>query len=95
MSLMNQSAMKDPPYQPHISSNERKVAGADGESMKARLIAEQMVEINGLRDLRETSDSFGRISIEGEQPNYVGAAHWAAILDSVGPECSPFLKNKD
>ncbi len=31
----------------------------------------------------ETSDSFGRISVDDEQPNYVGSSHWAAILDSV------------
>ncbi len=33
--------------------------------------------------LRDTAESFGRISIEDAQPNYVGSAHWAAILDNV------------
>ena len=60
-----------------------KTPGPDAESMKSKPIREQLAERN---DLRETSDSFGRISIEDEQPNYVGAAHWAAILDSVRSE---------
>jgi len=38
-------------------------------------------------DYPETTDSFGRISIEDNQPNYVGSSHWAAILDNVGTEC--------
>jgi hypothetical protein len=38
-------------------------------------------EANGLR---ETEESFGRINIDDEQPNYVGSTHWAAILDNVG-----------
>jgi len=37
-------------------------------------------ETNGLS---QTFDSLGRISIENEQPNYVGGSHWVAILDSV------------
>lgn len=41
----------------------------------------QWTEINGLR---ETEESFGRINIDDEQPNYVGSTHWAAILDNVG-----------
>lgn len=31
----------------------------------------------------ESADSFGRVSIEDELPNYVGGAHWAAILENV------------
>lgn len=33
--------------------------------------------------LVDAFDSFGRISIEDEQPNYVGGSHWAAILESI------------
>jgi hypothetical protein len=45
---------------------------------------------NGISDdntgnisLQDTAESFGRISMDEEQPNYVGGAHWAAILDNV------------
>jgi hypothetical protein len=31
----------------------------------------------------DAAESFGRISIEDDQPNYVGSSHWAAILDNV------------
>ncbi|KAG4028087.1 hypothetical protein MFRU_024g00570 [Monilinia fructicola] len=31
----------------------------------------------------ESADSFGRVSIEDELPNYVGGAHWAAILENI------------
>jgi hypothetical protein len=31
----------------------------------------------------DTEESFGRISIEDNQLNYVGQSHWAAILDNV------------
>jgi len=33
--------------------------------------------------IKETEESFGRIDIEDDQPNYVGNTHWAAILDNV------------
>jgi hypothetical protein len=33
--------------------------------------------------LHDTAESFGRISMDEEQPNYVGSTHWAAILDNV------------
>lgn len=33
--------------------------------------------------LQDTAESFGRISMDEEQQNYVGSAHWAAILDNV------------
>ena len=82
MSLMHQSALKDPPLSPR---RPEQTSGRDVERMKAKSIVEQLTDRN---DLRETSDSFGRISIEDEQPNYVGAAHWAAILDSVRPNPS-------
>lgn len=39
----------------------------------------------------DTSESFGRISIEDEQLNYVGGSHWAAILDSVCEQPLPLL----
>ena len=75
MSLMHQSALKDPP--PRCPEQ---TSGRDVERMKAKSIVERLTE---RCDLGETSDSFGRVSIEDEQLNYVGAAHWAAILDSV------------
>ena len=34
-------------------------------------------------DLGISPDSLGRICIDDEHPNYVGAIHWSAILDSV------------
>jgi hypothetical protein len=40
-------------------------------------------------DLGRSSDSLGRISIDDEHPNYVGAAHWTAILDSVSVPDTP------
>jgi hypothetical protein len=76
---MHQSALKDP--QPAVDGS--KTPDPDAESMKSKPIRENLAERN---DLRETSDSFGRISVEDEQPNYVGTAHWAAILDSVRSE---------
>jgi hypothetical protein len=33
--------------------------------------------------LKDTATVLGRISIEDDQPSYVGSAHWTAILDSV------------
>lgn len=33
--------------------------------------------------LGDTAESFGRISMEDDQTNYVGSDHWAAILDTV------------
>ncbi|KAG4433415.1 hypothetical protein IFR05_011101 [Cadophora sp. M221] len=33
--------------------------------------------------LGDTAESFGRISMEDDQANYVGSAHWAAILDNI------------
>lgn len=38
---------------------------------------------DGRPGLQGSEESFGRISIEGNQPNYVGGAHWAAVLDNV------------
>jgi hypothetical protein len=38
---------------------------------------------SGGASLQDTAESFGRISMDEEQPNYVGSAHWAAILDNV------------
>ncbi|KAK0121742.1 hypothetical protein ONS95_010028 [Cadophora gregata] len=40
-----------------------------------------------------TTELFGRISMEDDQANNVGSAHWAAILDNVGlmsAQGSPF-----
>jgi hypothetical protein len=85
VSLMHRNALKTPApkSQPQASLQPRETSGPDIESWQAQPIAEQLQERSSdLRDLRATSDSFGRISIEDEQPNYVGAAHWAAILDS-------------
>jgi hypothetical protein len=36
----------------------------------------------------DTEESFGRISIEDDQFNYVGSSHWAAILDNVSSQSS-------
>jgi hypothetical protein len=47
---------------------------------------DQWTEVHGIR---ETEESFGRIDIEDEQPNYVGSTHWAAILDNLGPPHLP------
>lgn len=33
--------------------------------------------------ISESADSIGRISVEDELQNYVGGAHWAAILENV------------
>lgn len=41
---------------------------------------EDWTEINGLVN---TTESFGMINIDDDQPNYVGSSHWAAILDNV------------
>jgi hypothetical protein len=38
--------------------------------------------------LRKNSESLGRMGIDDNHLNYVGAAHWAAILDSVGRRIS-------
>jgi hypothetical protein len=37
----------------------------------------------GRNILKDTATVLGRISIEDDQPSYVGSAHWTAILDSV------------
>ena len=44
----------------------------------------------------ETGESFGNISIEDDQLNYVGSSHWTAILDNVGssPHSAPIVLNK-
>ena len=80
---MHQNTPKTPAPQPQVSLRPGQTSGTDIECSQAQSIAEKPRERSDLRDLRGTSDSFGRISIEDEQPNYVGAAHWAAILDSV------------
>lgn len=33
--------------------------------------------------IAESADSIGRISVDDELQNYVGGAHWAAILENV------------
>jgi hypothetical protein len=33
--------------------------------------------------LKDAVESFGQITIKDDQPNYVGSAHWAAILENV------------
>ncbi|CAG8962355.1 hypothetical protein HYFRA_00014152 [Hymenoscyphus fraxineus] len=41
---------------------------------------DQWTEITGLSN---TTESFGMINIDDDQPNYVGSSHWAAILDNI------------
>jgi hypothetical protein len=43
----------------------------------------QATETLGRNILKDTATVLGRISIEDDQPSYVGSAHWMAILDSV------------
>jgi hypothetical protein len=45
----------------------------------------QPIETPGGNILKDTATVLGRISIEDDQPSYVGSAHWTAILDSVSP----------
>ena len=45
----------------------------------------QPTETLGRNILKDTATVLGRISIEDDQPSYVGSAHWTAILDSVSP----------
>ncbi|PVH78081.1 hypothetical protein DL98DRAFT_422592 [Cadophora sp. DSE1049] len=42
----------------------------------------EQVTLSGT-SLGDTAESFGRISMEDDQANYVGSAHWAAILDNI------------
>tara|TARA_R110002060_G_scaffold52206_1_gene63143 strand:+ start:3643 stop:4008 length:366 start_codon:yes stop_codon:yes gene_type:complete len=42
----------------------------------------EQVTLSGM-SLGDTAESFGRISMEDDQANYVGSDHWAAILDNV------------
>ena len=42
----------------------------------------EQVTLSGT-SLGDTAESFGRISMEDDQANYVGSDHWAAILDNV------------
>jgi hypothetical protein len=37
----------------------------------------------GTSSTLDTAESFGRMGIEDDQPNYVDSTHWAAILDNV------------
>ena len=72
VSLMHQSTLKNASTESHHRpSLENGLKIGDGGFETERV------------ELREASDSFGRLGIEDEQPNYVGASHWAAILDSV------------
>jgi len=44
-------------------------------------------------ELRSTTDSLGRITIEDEQSKYHGGSHWAAILESVSARYGGFCIN--
>lgn len=66
-----------------VTSIDAQASSEDGTrpSLDGQRVDDQWTEVNGLR---ETEESFGRINIDDEQPNYVGSTHWAAILDNVG-----------
>lgn len=65
-----------PSGDPHASSED-----STRPSLEGQRADDPWAEVNGLK---ETEESFGRINIDDEQPNYVGSTHWAAILDNVG-----------
>jgi hypothetical protein len=66
-----------------VSSGNQQVSSEDDTrpSLDGHRVDDPWTEVNGLK---ETEESFGRINIDDEQPNYVGSTHWAAILDNVG-----------
>ncbi|TGO38181.1 hypothetical protein BHYA_0080g00290 [Botrytis hyacinthi] len=72
MTLMNQAKDTTAPSKPTISP------GFQSSTIKPR-------ELSWPDDatISESADSIGRISVEDEVQNYVGGAHWAAILENI------------
>ncbi|TGO69565.1 hypothetical protein BOTNAR_0009g00120 [Botryotinia narcissicola] len=70
--LMNQAKDTTAPPKPTISP------GSRSSTIKPR-------ELSWPDDatISESADSIGRISVEDEVQNYVGGAHWAAILENI------------
>ncbi|TGO19249.1 hypothetical protein BTUL_0005g00980 [Botrytis tulipae] len=70
--LMNQAKDTTTPSKPTISP------GSRNSTIKPR-------ELSWPDDatISESADSIGRISVEDEVQNYVGGAHWAAILENI------------
>lgn len=78
ISLMNRtaknSALSSKP-QPPITPDESTIStSSNATTPSSDQVANSAVD---------TEESFGRISIEDNQLNYVGQSHWAAILDNV------------
>jgi hypothetical protein len=87
ISLMNKTAKNaalsgkpQPPITPDASSVSNS-SNATSPSQSPDQVANTTVD---------TEESFGRISIEDDQLNYVGSSHWTAILDNV----STFLHSR-
>lgn len=72
MNLMNQAKDTTAPSKPTIPP------GFRSSTIKPR-------ELSWPDDatISESANSIGRISVEDESQNYVGGAHWAAILENV------------
>ncbi|TVY40841.1 Fusarisetin A cluster transcription factor [Lachnellula subtilissima] len=47
---------------------------------KPKALEDQWAEVHGVK---KAEKSFGRINMEDDQQNYVGSAHWAAILENI------------
>jgi hypothetical protein len=87
ISLMNKTAKNtalsekpQPPITPDASSVSNS-SNATSPSHSTDQVANTTVD---------TEESFGRISIEDDQLNYVGSSHWTTILDNV----STFLHSR-
>ncbi|KAG0647641.1 Fusarisetin A cluster transcription factor fsa6 [Hyphodiscus hymeniophilus] len=85
VTLMQQNAFKATPSVQVPDDSKRRSQfvqdeAEDNEQEEARKRGEKEVSTRGLI---ETEGSFGRMTVESEQPTYVGAAHWAAILESI------------
>ncbi|KAF8847325.1 hypothetical protein BDZ45DRAFT_607644 [Acephala macrosclerotiorum] len=72
ISLMNKTSKNGSGGQDHVTPPDHSIEAEEQES-----------EVRDRR-LKDTALSFGRITIdEDERTNYVGSAHWAAILDNI------------
>ncbi|KAL5322747.1 hypothetical protein ACEPPN_010722 [Leptodophora sp. 'Broadleaf-Isolate-01'] len=80
VSLMNQTTKTKPvPRIDHVtpeSSPDQGMQASEGPSDG------EQVALSGT-GLGDTAESFGRITMDDDQANYVGSAHWAAILDNI------------
>ncbi|RDL34405.1 uncharacterized protein BP5553_07533 [Venustampulla echinocandica] len=50
------------------------------QQIHSSTLEDHWTEINAVK---ETAESIGLISIQDDQPNYVGSSHWEAILDNI------------